>query len=252
MNHRLASLLSLSIAAILAGQAASAADLKMKFVYGGNDAPEREDVAVTADKAFCGPFGLKDESLIVNPDNFGIKNVVVYVYTGRGGSKLDDIDLEKHTHVLANNQCRFDPRIVIAHAGDTLKVTNPDEVGHNANMGFLKNQQFNRTIPAGGELDVPLAKSEPVPIPVECNIHPWMKAFVMVLDHPYAGVSNADGELVIEDLPEGKLVFRAFHETGKLKEVEVDGKEWKRSRFEVDLKPGMNDMGTIEVPVSAF
>ena len=68
--------------------------------------------------------------------------------------------------------------IVIAQTGDTLKVTNPDAVGHNANLGFFNNKQQNFTIPAGQEKTVALEESEPAPIPVDCNIHPWMKSYV--------------------------------------------------------------------------
>ena len=139
---------------------------------------------------------------------------------------------------------------MIAQTGDTLKVTNPDDVGHNANLSFFNNKQQNLMIPATQEKDVALEKSEPAPIPVDCNIHPWMKAYVVVLDHPFAAVSDENGEMTIKGLPAGEeLVFRAYHESGSIKEVVIGGKkdEWKRSKFEMEIEPGMNDMGTVVV-----
>ena len=168
---------------------------------------------------------------------------------------MDAVPATNKTLTLANDQSRFEPHIVIAQPGDTLKVTNPDSVGHNANLGFFNNKQQNFTIPAGQEKTVALEESEPAPIPVDCNIHPWMKSYVVVLDHPFAAVSDENGDLTIKGLPVGEeLVFRVYHEAGGIKEVEINGKaeEWSRSRFKVDVKPGVNDLGTVVIPEDAL
>lgn len=243
---------------VLAGSLATqAADLKVKFVYGG-DAEKPGAIDVNKDVEFCGKHGLVNEKLLVNPKNKGIQNVILYIYTGRGGTDLDDLgDIKpaKKTHVLANDKCRFEPRVVITQAGDTLKITNPDDVGHNANLGFFNNVGQNFTIPAKQEKSVELPLSEPAPMPVECNIHPWMKAYVVVLEHPFAAVSDANGELTITGLPAGEdLVFRVNHEAGKIEDVTVDGKEesWSRSKFEIELEEGMNDLGTVVIPADSL
>jgi plastocyanin len=234
--------------------AAETGDLKIRFEYGG-DPPKPDAIDVNKDKEFCGKHPLMDERLIVSEKNKGIKNVLVYVYTGRGGSDLDKVEPVKNTHTLANDKCRFEPHIVVAQVGDTLKITNPDPVGHNANLGFFNNKAANFLIPPGQEKLVELEKDEPAPIPVDCNIHPWMKSFVVVLDHPFAAVSDENGDLIIKGLPVGKkLVFRAFHEAGSIQEVKIDGKDepWKRSRFEVEIKAGENDMGTAVIDPDTF
>ena len=244
----------LTAALTASAAAADTGDLKIRFEYGGKPvAPKPIDV--NKDVEFCGKHGLKDESLIINEKNKGIQNVVVYVYTGRGGSKLKKVDPANNTHTLANENCRFEPHILITQTGDTLKVTNPDPVGHNANMNFFNNKAENLMIPGGSEQTVSLAKAEPAPIPIDCNIHPWMKSYVLVLDHPFAAISDENGDLVIKGLPAGEeLVFRVYHEAGAIKEVEIDGKKeaWKRSRFEVEIKEGMNDLGTVVVPADAL
>ncbi len=51
------------------------------------------------------------------------------------------------------------------------------------------------------------------------------------------------------------MVFRASHESGTFKnEIYVNGKKdkWKRNNFEVKIKKGMNDLGTVEVPAANF
>jgi plastocyanin len=226
-------------------------DLKIHFEYGG-DAPERALVKPDKDTEFCGRTKLLDESLIVNPKNKGIQNVIAYVYTSRrGGSKLDPVPPANKSHTLANDKCRFEPHVIIAQTGDTLVVTNPDSVGHNANFQFIMNTPSNNLIPAGGEKSMVLENAEPTACPVECNIHPWMKAHVLVLEHPFAAVSDENGDLIIKKIPAGeKLVFRVLHERGKFEGVAVKGSDpiTRRNTFEVEIKPGMNDLGTIVMP----
>lgn len=238
------------------GLAAETGTLKAKFVYGGPP-PVAAKVNVNKDVEFCGKDSLVDEKLLVNAKSSGIQNVVLYVFTGRGGTKLPEMPKGNKTHTLANDKCRFEPHIVVMQTGDSLNVTNPDEVGHNANMNFINNTAVNFQIPPKGEKVVKLDSAEPAPIPVECNIHPWMRAYVVVQDHPFVGVSNDNGEVEIAGLPVGmELAFRVYHEgaAGAIEAVKVNGKEesWKRNIFKVTIKEGVNDLGTIEIPAKAF
>nr|WP_322975251.1 methylamine utilization protein [Aporhodopirellula aestuarii] len=225
----------------------------MRFVYDGTP-PAVGNIDPNKDREFCGKHDIPNEKLVINPSNKGIKNVIVHVYTRSSGDDLPKTTPAAKTHTLANDECRFEPHVVIAQAGDTLKITNPDPVGHNANLNFIKNTAQNLMIPSGQEKEIALKEEEPAPIPVDCNIHPWMRAYVVVLEHPFADVSDEDGNIVIEGLPSGKeITFAVRFEGGKLDEVKVGGKptDWKRQRFEIDLKSGVNDMGEILVPADA-
>ena len=100
-------------------------------------------------------------------------------------------------------------------------------------------------------------KAEPAPIPVECNIHPWMRAYLVVLDHPFVSVSDDQGNVEIKNLPAGKeLVFRLFQEAapGAIPELVIGGENvtLNRNLIRLVIKPGMNDLGAIVVPASAF
>ena len=255
-TSRVVFLLAIPLMLAAAPAQAETGDLKLRFEYGGEVlAPPA--VNVNKDIEFCGKHGLKSEKLLINTDNKGLKNVIVYVYTGRGKSDLPKRD-ESQTHTLANENCRFNPHIVLAQSGDKLEVTNPDPVGHNANLSFIINRPENFTVPTGGSKAVELVEAEPAPIPVECNIHPWMKAHVVVLDHPFAAKSDENGELVIKGLPAGdELTFRVWVEaaSGAIGEVSMDGKTvdlGRRNTFEVEIEPGLNDVGTVIIPAEAL
>lgn len=226
-------------------------DLSIKFVVKG-DAPAAKKIDPNRDQQFCGKHDLLDESLVVGADG-GIKNVIVYAYEGRGGVELPAVhpELKEKTQTieLANKNCRFEPHVVLCRTGDTLKVTNPDPVGHNANLPFLVNTAVNLTVAPDKFVDVKLESAEPAPIPVECNIHPWMQAKVVVLDHPYVAKSDDSGALTIKNLPTGKLAFRVYHESaGRLSGLEIgDGEVDRRNVFEIEVKAGANDLGTVEL-----
>lgn len=249
----------LALALMGAAQAtAQTGTLRMKFVYEG-DAISPDAIDVNKDVEFCGKHGLMNEKVLINPENKGIKNVVLYVYTGRGGSKLPEIEPRNETLTLANKNCRFDPHIVIAQTGDTLKVTNPDPVGHNANLNFFRNTAQNFTIPANQEKSVELTEPEPAPIPVDCNIHPWMRAYVVVLEHPFAAASDENGMLEIEGLPAGQeLNFRVYHEGlaqgESFEDVKIDGEAqgWRRNRFDWTVQEGENDVVEVVVPAGTL
>ena len=232
--------------------------LRMQFIYEG-DAMAPAALDVNKDVEFCGRHGLTNEKLQVNPENKGIKNVILYVNTRAGGTKLPEMAPQNRELTLANLNCRFEPHIVIAQTGDTLKVTNPDPVGHNANLNFFRNPPQNLTVPSNQEISVALKEAEPAPIPVDCNIHPWMRAYVVVLEHPFAAVSDENGVLEIKDLPAGQsLNFRVYHEgiaQGKsFADVKIDGQpqNWRRNLLDLTIQPGDNDLIQVMVPAGTL
>ncbi|QEG41720.1 cupredoxin domain-containing protein [Roseimaritima ulvae] len=236
-------------------QISAAGDLTLRFQYEGEPPPPKP-IKVDRDVAFCGQHGLVDESLLVHPKDGGIKNVVVYVYTGRGGSEIDSVPHQEKTHTLDRKNCRHEPHILLMQAGDTLKITNSDPVGHFAAVSVFNNTPSGLLVPPSQGRTMELPKPEPGPMPVQCVIHPWMQSYVVVLDHPYVGVSDEHGKVAIKDLPDKELVFRVFVEAAKgaLDTVTVDGKpqQWTRNRFRYNIKPGNNDMGTVKLTAKHF
>ena len=112
---------------------------------------------------------------------------------GRGGRKSRRPSRlrcrEDEPAVLDNKGCSFHPHVSLIRTGQPLVIKNSDPVGHNTNVESRSNGQTNTTIPANGQSERRLTKGEALPMPVNCNIHPFMHAFVLVQDHPYMAVS---------------------------------------------------------------
>jgi plastocyanin len=241
------------------------ADLQLTFIYDEAEIPKLEPVDMGKDPACVGLW--KDgkpmsEDLLVDPVTKGIKNIVVYPDPKKSGIEVSDAhpDLQKAPEssvVLDNVKCVFVPHVFAARPGQTVNVKNSDPMGHNALFNVFANEGVNPLIPAGGSKDVTFDKAERAPIPVQCNIHPWMISYMLIFDQPYAGISDATGVLKIEKLPAGKpITFKVWHEKmdKSIDSVTLDGKpvEWKKGLVEFTLKPGMNNLGVVKIKKTEF
>lgn len=239
--------------------AADWGDLSARFVLNGT-APAPKPISVTKDPEFCGKFGLVDEQLVVNPTNKGIANVVVFLYVAPTGKQPPIHDSYKESEKaevrIDNKSCRFEPHIVPLWTTQTLVAGNLDSVGHNTNITTTKNPPQNVLIPSNGALKLNFPAAEVLPAaPVSCNIHPWMKAYVVIKSHPYIAVSDADGKVSLKNVPAGKWTFQFWHESGGyLTKLKMGGKEmnWSRGRPDLEIKKGMNDLGDLQIDATSF
>ena len=249
----------------MSAMAADWADLKLTFVYDGDEIPKRMPINMGEKDAWCEkqhPNAALDETMLVDADTKGIMNVCVYP-DRKSNIEESDVypDLMKQAMAdpatLDNLDCIFVPHVFNIVAGGSVVVKNSDQTGHNANFSFFSNNAVNKIIPQGGMVNFPVKDAERAPIPVVCNIHPWMSAYVIVSEVPYVGISDAKGELVIKNLPAGKEIsLKVWHENsaGNLDEVMLGGKKvkWKKGVMDVTLKPGMNDMGVVKLTAAQF
>ena len=92
---------------------------------------------------------------------------------------------------------------------------------HNIHPKPVNNREWNQSQDAGAEpLSRKFARAE-VMVRVKCNIHPWMKAWVGVTEHPYHAVTGADGAFTLKNLPPGKYTIEAWQEELGAQQQEV-------------------------------
>jgi Protein of unknown function (DUF2012) len=141
--------------------------------------------------------------------NGKLANVFVYVKDGLPQGKFA-VPLEPA--VMDQKGCRYVPHVLGVIAGQPLKILNSDTADHNIHDLPRNNPEWNQSqMPT----DPPIVKSFAYPelmIPLQCNQHPWMRAYVSVMSHPYFAVSGADGSFLIRNLPPGEYTLAAVHE----------------------------------------
>jgi len=234
--------------------AAEWGNLTGRFVYDG-DPPEQAKINITKDAACFGNPDLRDESLVVGPDG-GIANVVVYVRTKDVGVHPSYEDSADEQVTIDNKRGRFDPHIVPIRLTQTLVIENSDPCGHNSNLQPIADVGINPLIAPNSQVEHRFNRAQNIPVPVSCNIHPWMRGYVIPRPNPYVTVSDDDGKFTLKNLPaDTQLEFQVWQEkAGYVTDAVVDGKsvEWNRGRFEYTLSPGENDLGTIKLPPAIF
>jgi plastocyanin len=109
----------------------------------------------------------------------------------------------KASAMIDQPDCRYFPHALFCRVGQTVLVKNGDTIGHNVNFQGLEDaNRENLNMPAKSIVTKKLVP-ELHPIQVTCNVHPWMNMRVLVLEHPYAAVTNAQGEFVIKNVKPG-------------------------------------------------
>src|SRR5262245_29164581 len=183
---------------------AAASNIRGVVVMTGTVAPKK--LPVTIDQYVCGKEKV-GEDLAVGPQG-GVKNVVVWLQTPPAGATWPSAPVKVE---MDQKGCTFAPRVVLVPAGGTVEFLNSDRLLHNLHSASRENPTFNRTQPRGRVIGVTFSKPEFVQ--VNCDLHSWMRAWVVVADHPYYALSNEAGEFVLSNVPPGKYVLQIWQET---------------------------------------
>ena len=199
--------------------------LKGRIVY-SEDAPAAEKIDVERDPEVCGIVGLVEESLVVHRKNRGIRYVAVWLETRDEIPVHPDLkELPQKAPAIDNRDCRFEPRMLAVRTGQIFELKNSDPVAHNAAVYARRNTPFSEIIPVNQPLQKKFAKFETLPVRVDCSIHAWMKAWLIVTDHPYVAVTNENGSFEIRNVPAGEWKFRFWQErSGYLQTLITEGK----------------------------
>jgi plastocyanin len=189
--------------------------------------PKMKPLDMTADPG-C-PTGPQPAEVVVAYAG-KLANVFVYV---KDGLPQGTFAVPSEPVVLDQKGCRYNPHILGIVAGQPLKITNTDTADHNIHDMPSNNPPFNESqMPT----DKPVTKKFSNPemmIPVQCNQHPWMRAYINVMSHPYFTVSGPDGSFEIKNLPPGEYTIAAVHERfgEQTMKVKVGPKETAKAAF---------------------
>ena len=141
--------------------------------------------------------------------NGGLQNTLVYVQSG-----LPDVHwTAPPTAVLLNQErCIYQPHVLALMTGQTLEISNADPLNHNVHAEATINTPFNVAQPPRAEKLFQRFQHQEIMMPVTCGVHPWMRAYVSVLEHPFFAVTDQTGNFKIEGLPPGTYQLEVVHE----------------------------------------
>jgi plastocyanin len=149
-----------------------------------------------------------DESVVGGADG-ALENVFVYVKDGLGSLRFP---VPSSAIVLDQKGCRYVPHVLGAQVGQTVEILNSDPTLHNIHAVPMSNREFNTGQPIRGMRHTHRFTAREVMVPFKCDVHPWMHAYIGVLDHPFFAVTSADGSFELQGLPPGTYTVEAWHE----------------------------------------
>ena len=174
--------------------------------------------------------------VVVLGANDALANVVVYVKSGLGSYRYDT---PAEPAVLDQKGCMYVPRVLAFRTNQPVEIKNTDPVTHNVHPIPRDNKPWNRSLPEGAEPFMTTFPRQELAIPVACNIHPWMRAFLFVFANPYFDVTTTSGEFGLKNLAPGTYTIEAWHERfGTLDQtVTLGPKESKSVSFKFNSAP---------------
>lgn len=182
----------------------SAATIKGNVRYAGTRA-EKKMIPVTIDQYLCGKE--KEVGDLVISSTNGIRNVVVSLHGVPNGSKAPANMAQAK---MDQKQCVFVPRVVVVPIGGTVEFLNSDRLLHNVRGGGKENPPFNRAQPHARTIAIGF--KSPEVLRVDCDLHSWMRGWIVVAEHPFYAVTNEEGEFVFENVPPGKYKLEVWQE----------------------------------------
>ncbi len=179
-----------------------------RVVLEGTGSLAGRKLSVTKDVEVCGRTDKFALDLLLGPEN-GIGNAVVYLESAPDGHSEE---LSTSERQLDQNECVYDPHVLLVPAGATVNIKNSDGILHNIHTYSLLNPAFNTAQPKFKKV-ISKTFTTPEIIKVTCDVHDWMTAWIVVHDHPHYAVTNTNGTFQLSGVPPGDHTVRIWHES---------------------------------------
>jgi hypothetical protein len=189
----------------------------------------------------CRAHDIGDESLRIDAETKGLANVFVFLQRAPDSIHPDLATAPEEPLVFDQKQCRFTPHAMVVRTGQTVLVKSDDPILHNTHTFPTFNSPQNLAVQPQNRDGIPFSfrQREPSPVQVKCDLHPWMVAWWLVVDHPYAAMTDEKGEFTIDKLPAGEHRFRVWHERAG----------WLNRSLSIMVPDGAKAETSIEVPI---
>ena len=143
--------------------------------------------------------------LVVDPKTKGVAYGFAYLVRPKGDSSalVKELVAKKPKVVLDQKNCEFQPYALPFHKDQMLVIKSSDPKSHNVRFAGFNNTGINQMVLPNGQLEVKLV-ADRLPMELHCDIHPWMKGYLMVFDHPFFTTTGTDGSFEIKGIPAGE------------------------------------------------
>ncbi len=222
--------------------------------------PDPVAIVVNRDHAVCSPEGktIFDQSLKIGPNN-ELQDVYVMLVLKPREKITDrihpDLRVPSETAVFEISGCQFTTPAMIVRTGQTIRIKNDDPIGHSPNVASFFNAS-SLSFPPSSEIEWQFENADKVPSSVRCDIHPWMRATLLVRRDPYAALTDQEGKFLIEKIPAGQWSFQFWHSRfGYMNDLQKEGTSFvgRRGIAECEITNGETlDLGELKIDLKAL
>lgn len=182
------------------------------------EVPQGKKLSLPSGCSRPGQGAIYSNEVIVH--NKKLQNVLVRVTKGHEGRTYSDFPSEEV--LLDQKGCMYTPRVAAVRVGQKVTFINSDAIFHNVRSVTKVNQKFNMAMPKKDQRETKIFSRPEIFLEAKCSVHPWMGAYIAVMDHPFYSVTNEKGEFKLPKLPVGHYTIEAWHEVFGTQTQEID------------------------------
>jgi hypothetical protein len=157
----------------------------------------------------CGPLNPNNGKVTtrhyVVGEGGGLANVFVYLKDAKAAPATGD------GPTLDQNGCMYEPYVMGVVVNQKFKIKSSDALLHNVHATPKVNKEFNFAQSVKGMVSERSFDQPEVPVRMKCDVHPWMFAYIGVVEHPFFAVTDKDGNFKISGVPDGQYTVVAYH-----------------------------------------
>jgi hypothetical protein len=192
--------------------------------------PAPKKIQMAADP-FCQSHSQNAVSEEVKVSEGGLENVIVYVSSPVNGT----FPTPTAAVEIDQQNCHYIPHVLTMQVNQPMKIKNSDDTLHNLHAWAEVNTGFNEGQPVKGMVAEKTFTKAEMPLPIRCDVHKWMGAFVGVFTHPYHTVSKAGGNYEIKLAP-GTYEITAWHELYGTQKQTIEVKDGAKTDLNFTFK----------------
>jgi hypothetical protein len=184
--------------------ASGTGEISGKVYFRGN-APQLHPILMDKD-----PVCVSEQSGTALPEdgrvntNGTLPNAFVYIAKGTGNLSASTPAMPA---TLRQTRCRYEPHVMGIMVGQPLQVVTSDPTTHNIHIMPKEGRSWNVTQQPGSPPITSKFSHPEIMIPVHCNVHPWMEAYIGAVSNPYYAVTGDDGSFEIRGVPAGEYTL---------------------------------------------
>jgi plastocyanin len=189
--------------------------------------PEPEKIVTTDGST------IQHSDLVVEPKTKGLRYVVAVLENAPAQRKVT----QAKPVLVDQREMVFLPRVVAVQHGQAVTFENSDNCNHSVMAASkVAANQFTLFVLQGKPYEH-VFEPQKQPVPIGCSLHPWMRAWVYVVPHPWFAVSDEHGKFHIKDIPPGKYTLLLRHpDTGHQERREVEVQAGKTLELTIEWK----------------